>query len=265
MENKMLRKAVAAALAGAALTSFAQQASAAQTLVNLGNFTGSTLSHTSTVPKYAWDGTNGLAPPPHNVGWNHTSDFFTFTISSPTDVVISMTSNAGGLNSAFSVWSTAGGYTAHGDGSNHSYDQLSAGFESTFMTSTAVGQGSGALNDKVTGWVGYANSGPGFTAGHGSVVYGGSPGASVTGGNAINGTTQGNASLTLIGLAAGQYLIGLGGSCYTDGAATGCGTGVANYTVAVSAVPIPAAVWLLGSALVGMGVIGRRKAMAGVA
>ncbi|WP_052807939.1 VPLPA-CTERM sorting domain-containing protein [Methyloterricola oryzae] len=43
-------------------------------------------------------------------------------------------------------------------------------------------------------------------------------------------------------------------------------TGVDNYKLGIttSAVPVPAAVWLFGSALAGMGIVGRRKEKAGV-
>jgi len=255
MDNQILRKAAAAALAGAALVGFSQQASAIA-VVDLGTLGGAGLSDASTAPKYAWDGTNGLGGPPNNNGWAHTSKWYLFDVSSPTDVLISMTSGGAGMNSAFSVWKTGGAFV----GTNHSshiYNQIGTGGASAFLA--------GSGGDTVTAWLGYANSGPGFAGGGGSIVYGGSPGASVTGGNAISTTTQGNASLLLSSLAAGEYLIALGGSCYTDGSTAGCGAGPVGYSLSIAAVPIPAAVWLFGSALMGLGVIGRRKAMAGVA
>jgi hypothetical protein len=65
------------------------------------------------------------------------------------------------------------------------------------------------------------------------------------------GTTA-SATLSLF-LTAGQYTMILGGY---DGTTAG---GNLAYTATISAVPLPAAVWLFGSALAGMGVIGRRK------
>ena len=80
------------------------------------------------------------------------------------------------------------------------------------------------------------------------------------------GSTYDYALMNLYGLKAGNYLIATGGSCpdfATDAAASaGCGTGNA-YTFSVSqapaAVPVPGAVWLFGSALVGLVGVNRRK------
>jgi len=70
-------------------------------------------------------------------------------------------------------------------------------------------------------------------------------------------STQGStasATLTLF-LAAGEYTLILGGYNGTSPGANLAYTA----TISASPVPVPAAVWLFGSALAGLGVFGRRK------
>ncbi len=147
------------------------------------------------------------------------------------------------------------------------------------------------------GWIGFANSGYGFKNADNDFISGRLTGATnplnkneygnggtgsvggptagtafsnvnttspwVTGGGAA--LAVGNAVLNLTGLKAGYYMIALGGSCpdlNLNGQACGTtppgGTGV-QLTIATSAVPVPAAVWLFGSAIVGFLGIGRRN------
>lgn len=73
-----------------------------------------------------------------------------------------------------------------------------------------------------------------------------------------------SASLSLLDLAAGYYLIGLGGVCPDDlGLACAMPGSTASsstdFTFTVSAVPVPAAIWLFGSAIAGLGFSSRRK------
>lgn len=83
---------------------------------------------------------------------------------------------------------------------------------------------------------------------------------------AMVGSTYDYALMNLYGLKAGNYLIATGGSCPNNAsdssAAAACGSGNA-YTFTVSqapaAVPVPGAVWLFGSALVGLLGVNRRK------
>lgn len=147
--------------------------------------------------------------------------------------------------------------------------------------------GGGNILDGRDGWIGYANAGYSFTNGDGDKVQGLLAGTSnatnvgeysggaaltnvnsaspyVSGGSAT--LASGEAILNLVGLKAGYYLIGWGGSCPDDnGNGQNCATAggqAYNLTISntgVSTVPVPAAVWLLGSALTGLGVIGRRK------
>jgi hypothetical protein len=107
------------------------------------------------------------------------------------------------------------------------------------------------------GNIGQYSGGAALTNVNGSSPY-------VSGGAAT--LSSGEALLSLVGLKVGYYLVGYAGSC-PDNNANGqfCSTAASQaYTLTInntgfSAVPIPAAVWLFGSALGGLGVFGRRK------
>lgn len=85
--------------------------------------------------------------------------------------------------------------------------------------------------------------------------------------NSATGATEGTAPdyamMLLSGLKAGNYLIALGGSCPDiEGTAAVAACGAGNqFTFEVSAapVPVPGAVWLFGSAMVGLVGVNRRK------
>ncbi|WP_445370993.1 hypothetical protein ACH518_17365 [Methylomonas sp. HW2-6] len=144
------------------------------------------------------------------------------------------------------------------------------------------------------GWIGYANAGYSFTNGDGDKIQGLLAGATNPGNvgqygggasDPLNGTaltnvnqdspyvytgfatlSAGEAMLTLQGLKAGYYLIGWAGSCPDDNAnGQNCGIGAGqNYMLTinntgVSAVPLPGAVWMFGSALLGFTALGRKK------
>lgn len=66
--------------------------------------------------------------------------------------------------------------------------------------------------------------------------------------------SAGTATLTLNNLAAGKYIVFIGGNSDTP---TTNDTYMAN--ISVSAVPVPAAVWLMGSAMLGLVGIGRKR------
>jgi hypothetical protein len=66
-----------------------------------------------------------------------------------------------------------------------------------------------------------------------------------------DGTQDGYAELTLTDLAGGWYLVFVGGA---DGSLAG-----SNIDLNVSSVPVPAAAYLFGSALVGLFASSRRK------
>jgi len=215
---KAVQKAVVAALTGTVLVGFAQQASAIQ-VTNLGTLGAAAVSRTvAGVPKYAWDGTNGLGGPPNNNGWAHTSKWFRFTITQRSHVTISLTAN-GALNPALSVWKTGGAF--NGDNHlSHIYNQIGVGGASQFLAN-------GVGGDKVTAFSGYVNSGPAFKGGGGNIRHGGTCGAYVA---------NRYARLLLNDLPPGQYLMALGGSCYTNGTATACGTGTVSTKLKITRV-----------------------------
>ena len=142
--------------------------------------------------------------------------------------------------------------------------------------------------DGITGLVGYANAGPRFTNGNGDLVSGTSapvgsntspiPGAIGSGYNGVvtaqspdwsaaaGGPTHTVqfADLILYNLPAGTYFMASSGSC--SNTAT-CADQIAATTTAYkltisqlsTPVPVPAAVWLFGSALAGLIGLGRRS------
>jgi len=105
-------------------------------------------------------------------------------------------------------------------------------------------------------YFGYANNTAtvGTSTGSG-VVYDGSIGVSIPG-QAYSDNVDGANGFTFYAQAGQVYSVYLGGVGFSR-----WNTGVDNYQLSVSAapVPIPAAAWLFGSALAGLGVFGRRK------
>lgn len=169
-------------------------------------------------------------------------------------------------------------------------DPCGQGGDCTLGSNGWLGTGGGGnILDGHDGWIGYANAGYSFQNGDGDYIQGLFAGSSNPsnigqyGGGAsdpLNGTTltnvngsspyvnggsaslsSGDALLSLYGLKAGYYLIGYAGSCPDNNDnGQGCATsGAQAYNLTVSAVPLPAAFWLFGSALTGLGVFGRKK------
>jgi hypothetical protein len=217
--------------------------------------TGSTYSATATLGVFTWDGNNNVFG--QGWGWGHNANFYIFNLgSNDTTLDIKQTKVTGvNFNPAFTLWKTTG-YSdpAFDSASGHTFSQVSSASKSGWLTNPAEGG--------VTGTLGYANSGPtGWLNGNGETVGAGSAGSSVVAGS--------SAELILSGLSSGGYLLVVGSdlACGTFAGNTlaACPTtflsGSYNLTItpSVSAVPIPAAVWLFGSALAGLGVFGRRK------
>ena len=144
------------------------------------------------------------------------------------------------------------------------------------------------------GWVGFANAGYSFENGDYDLIPGLFAGATnpnneskywnvdsqqydaLTNVNAnspwVNGgdvsLAVGDASLNLLGLKSGYYMIAVAGSCPDDNLnGQSCGDGgTGSYQLSISnasAVPVPGAVWLFGSALAGWIGIRRRQQLAG--
>lgn len=78
----------------------------------------------------------------------------------------------------------------------------------------------------------------------------------------FDGTADNAVTLLFPNLAPGSYIAFVGGTTYSNQGSSGnnAARGIGGtLSILPSAVPIPAAVWLFGSALAGMGIIGRRK------
>lgn len=198
-----------------------------------------------------------------SANWGHNSDFGLFHISSASDVTITMSSDnslightfqdntatpgtpwVGGANTAilapgFSVWSGWGnGGSRHGAYANN-----------------------GAINAFANNPLG---SGSGVVVIPGTTTTGCNGGGAACAYNAVLGSSSSisTATLTLNNLAAGDYIIFLGGYLGTAGPAQA--NNHVAYTASisatsVSAVPVPAAVWLFGSSLVGLLGFNRKK------
>ena len=118
----------------------------------------------------------------------------------------------------------------------------------------------------VTDFIGYINSGATFTNDDGNFVGAGGVNNStpwVTNSAAsswVSTNTDGldYALLTVMGLKSGYYLIAAGGSCF-DQTCTNGGSFKWDITGSASPVPVPGAVWLFGSAIVGLIGVSQRK------
>lgn len=222
---------------------------------------GGTISATNkTTDHVAYTGNPAL----NNAAWGHLGTWYTFMNHHALDTTISVTSNMADLG--MTVWRTNGqfdgGTQSSGElssaskGTPHSFNQTgNAGDYGTYwMTDSALmttdptntGTANGILET-----LGYANSGAAQTTN----AWGGSVGSgafdtSLT--NNFETGVSGNAAagqidLTLSNLAAGWYLVFIGGSNAAQAAAP------FNLTVSqVAPVPLPAAVYLFGTALMGL-------------
>lgn len=254
-EMVMKKYAVAAALVGMA---FGNQAFAHVGYANLDNLNPFVSSVTS---DHGWsDGAGTTWGDSHHLKW------YSFTLAADTDVKIEVSALAAGT---YPTYSNATGV----QGSTN-------GIPNTFTTTGALGDVGFSLyrglfpqdfkvyenanwdddNNVITPNVltysveGHAPAGStGLFNANGNVTMGNDKGAVYTIDwlSAVNDNT--GATETLFKhLTAGYYSLAVGGL----GGISGDKFAV---SAQVSAVPVPAAVWLFGSALAGMGVIGRRK------
>jgi len=218
---------------------------------------------------------NGYTDNPdlNNSAWAHAGNWYTFMTHEAATTTISVTADTIGQTApAFSVW--ASGNTAFdggtglgfetglsGDNSPHSFNATGqlGDFGTLWMTSSTV-NASGAGNMLET--LGYANSGAHHTNALSTSDWGEDSqqgafdlSATNTYENGITGTVAaGSAELVLTDLQAGWYTIFISGA---DDSLSGGGM---DLTVSsVSAVPVPAAAYLFGTALFGLVATGRRK------
>jgi hypothetical protein len=245
---KQVKDSFGSVLAGAVMLGLSSQAEAIL-VTDLGTLGDSGLSATTTTTLYAWDGLHPCAGINAGFGCGDQSRWYTFSVDSEKGVTINTTKSVTGhpLNMAFSLWKTTGGFVG-GNHYDHGYSQIRADGGSVWLQAGYYSRDiqDPTITNGITEFVGYANSGPsGWTNPDGDVIGIGSGGTvSVDGGNA---------SLAIASLAAGQYLLALGGSCHGDAGTSPCQSTIRPpVTLSISqttAVPVPQALWLLGSAL----------------
>jgi len=273
MKKSSLRKSIAFALGVTAMIGVSAQATAGVgAYAGMPTFTGSTINIVppGTVPYRSWSdyGTD------FNFGWGHTASFNALKIGSDTDIANKATFDVNFdlsnefYRSGFSIWTSGVTPLATSiyDGVGaHTFNQVRGANDDGNNRNFALSGTYGNVIDGHDGWVGYAQNGFDFTNGDGDFVAKGGE-ANMTSG-VVSGylaDVSTSASLTLLDLAAGYYLIGWGGVC-PDDLGYAClspdftSTSPTDFTFTVSAVPVPAAVWLFGSAIAGLGFSSRRK------
>lgn len=293
--NNTVRKAVIAALSLSAVMAYSGQASAVVVTPGVSDVS----TGTAPFRAWADYGTNANFGWTHTAAFNtfQVGNAADLLAGTRFDISVSLKQN-GGANPmnypAFSIWTSGTAPLVQGAG-GHEWSQVRSSLDGGVAATTSGGYlgsvGGGNIIDGHTGWIGYANAGYSFTNGDGDKIQGLFAGASNSnnigqyGGGVndpLNGTaltnvnsnspyvnggaatlSVGEALLNLSGLKAGYYLIGFSGSC-PDGNANGQGcdaaAGIAqSYQLTVSAVPVPGAVWLFGTALAGFVGMRRRK------
>ena len=274
MKKSSLRKSIAFALGVTAMIGGSTQASAGVgAYAGMPTFTGSSVSFSGTTKFKTWSD-NGTD---FNFGWGHTASWNVIQIGSEVDMANGVTYDVNvdlagtGLNplnsGGFSIWTSGTSATVtsiYDSVGFHKYNQVRGANDDGNNRNFALSGSYGNIIDGHDGWVGYAQNGVTFTNGDGDVVANGGA-ANLTSGvvSGYSADVSTSASLNLLDLASGYYLIGLGGAC-PDGLDS-CNptltgeTAFRDYTFTVSAVPVPAAVWLFGSAIAGLGFSSRRK------
>jgi hypothetical protein len=190
--------------------------------------------------------------------WGMTGGWLNFNLTSASDTIIKATSSGNLIAPAFTLYRTDGYYDGNtvgasggANGAIHSFSGVAQAGENGLIWAT----GPGGIVDTL----GYANSGNAHAAnafsqpvnaGFNQVDVKNLYASSITGSGVFG---SGLAEIDLKNLQAGFYSIFVGGA---NAALAG-----GNINVNVAAVPVPGAVWLFGSAL--MGLVGaQRKKMA---
>ena len=216
-------------------------------------------------------------PDLQNAAWGHFGSWYTFETKEMATTTISVTAaDTTKISPAFTVWRTLGefdGGTNSGEqnsaekGTPHSFNQLgeAGDYGTWWMTDNSVNitdpnsnGGVGFTNQGITKTMGYANDGvtsstqmDSSTLDFGTTYSHNGWGELLTN----DGNQNGYAELTLANLEAGWYLVFLGGA---DGSLAGEIDLNLNIS-SVSTVPVPAAAYLFGSAMIGLFASSRRK------
>ena len=236
---KKLQKAIIASLSVTALVSVSNRANALDTYV--GDLNSSVTSLAGSISPQGWNGTNN-----GGLGWGHNSSWFRLNVITEGGLDIRVDATTAGVQPAFSVWSSGNSGFDTTIGGAHSYNQVGnapwveAGNLLTFV---------GLANNNLGGCGALSSCGNSHGIGPG-------PDASVGASVSIGSSGDFNyASLFLSNVAANSwYLIAVGGS--------GGNSGGFTISATPAAVPLPTAVWLFGSAIVGLVGLTKRRAIA---
>lgn len=229
---------------------------------------GETITNTAAnSSKMGWTGNSTL----NYDAWGMQGGWISFNLTSAATTTVTATANGATNAPAFTLYRTDASWVPFGAGANadqsvpgqtvapnpassgaiHKFSQVAQAGQSGLVwatNNTAGGQG-------VVETLGYANSGNGYASNSfGQAVNAGANDVSIDNlyESGITGSVgAGFASLTLNNLASGWYTIFVGGA---NGTLAG-----SAIDVSVSSVPVPGAVWLFGSALVGLVGASRRK------
>ena len=205
-----------------------------------------------------------------NASWGHKGGWYTFMTHNDLATTITVSAdNAGNMSPGFTLWKTDGEFDGGTGGIDetpniasgpqktpHSFNQLGAAGDNgtVWMTDNSLG---GATAQGILETIAYVNSGSETGATAWSNNAGGTNSAIMAAGDIFSGTGSygsvagESATLSLDSLEAGWYALYIAG---TDGSLTG-----SPMSLSVSQVPVPAAVYLFGTALIGLFASGRRK------
>ncbi len=276
METNMsiqIQKAVKSILFGAALTAssgatYAGTVDSAMRTFDSGNTSigviGDTLTATlQTTSAHSYTDNVDL----NYSAWGHAGRWYNFEVTSAVDTKISVqANNSADWAPAFTVYSTngqwGGGTATFSEGgitgnTPHNFNATGNIGDNGTLWMQDGGAGNNAAFSNVTSTLAYANSGQTHHAGEtnwGEHIHNGvhAKAGLNTYASALSGSVgTGTADITLSNLAAGWYTVYVGGS---DASLTN-----SAFSTTVSAVPVPAAVYLFGTGLIGL-LSARRKA-----
>lgn len=249
-----------------------------------GTFDGTnTLTYSNTLTQYkahGWvDGTDADLGDSHQIG-GLSARWYRFTLNQPGLVDLSVIQNTAGLDPAFTLYRGAFLAGAHDDSDIDRLQPTDQNFLPIQSVTDADPSGlylkhSGYRDTVNNTYEGQFDAFGNWSMGnaldqHSTVEYvlavsgtsDSDPIRGLTwGGNGNHDTAAGTGeSLLQYYLPAGTYSVAIGGERCNDGTAACTGGAYsATFSLNVQPVPLPAAFWMMGSALAGLGLLGRRK------
>lgn len=220
---------------------------------------GTTITNTAAnANKQGWTGNSALAYD----AWGMQGSWLSFQLTGSSDTIVSASGTTATIAPAFTLYRTNSSYTgatigASGgtNGAIHKFSQVAQAGQNGLIWATATTPGGAGIVETL----GYVNSGNSYASNSfGQPVNSGVNDVSIDNlyESGITGSVSSSggittASLILSDLAAGWYTVFVSGA---NASLTG-----SPIDVKVSAVPVPAAVWLFGSALAGLVGTARRR------